>query len=558
MPRVSRKRKNQIQKENLCPRYLAASYARVSVKNGGHGREETLNVQQEICREYTAKKPEIELLYEISDNGISGTTFARDGFEELMELVRSGKVNCIIVKDFSRFGRDAIECVEMIDEVFPKLGVRFISILDEYDSENPSCQKDRVSRILKHFMNDYYARIVSKQLIQAHKVSREKGEFWGNRPPYGYRRSDESSKKLVPYQPEGAVVRKIFSLYVIEGKSTYEITRILNYLGVLTPAESYHGSKEYTKQRRKPIWLQSTVMGILRNPACIGALAYGKTKQALCENIPLRLIPKDNWEIVFGVMEPLVEKSLYDMAQVQLKERWIQLKEHWERNPNKTQAANGPLLGRIFCAKCGRRLRRESVGKEARTYLIYSCPNAPQEYHGCSLSYLREDAVLEALKAAFLYQVGLAENCMEKYGETFYRQLGKELEDRAKRLSEKYRQYEAKKKTAFENYALGILDKDSYQEVKAIYEEEEKESKRELIEFQQYKEDILEKLRIRIEWGDQLLRHTKLEEITREIVENFIEGIYIYSKTELEIKFWFADIFEKGMEEEGLCYDARR
>ena len=86
-----------------------------------------------------------------------------------------------------------------------------------------------------------------------------------------------------------------------------------------------------------------------------------------------------------------------------------------------------------------------------------------------------------------MYQVGLAENCMEKYGETFYRQLGKELEDRAKRLSEKYRQYEAKKKTAFENYALGILDKDSYQEVKAIYEEEEKESKRELIEFQQYK-----------------------------------------------------------------------
>ena len=157
-----------------------------------------------------------------------------------------------------------------------------------------------------------------------------------------------------------------------------------------------------------------------------------------------------------------------------------------------------------------------------------------------------------------MYQVGLAESCMEKYGKTFYRQLCKELEDRAKRLSEKYRQYEDKKKTAFENYALGILDKDSYQEVKAIYEEEEKESKRELIEFQQYKEDILEKLRIRIEWGRQLLHHTKLEEITREIVENFIEGIYIYSKTELEIKFWFADIFEKGMEEEGLCYDARR
>ena len=144
--------------------------------------------------------------------------------------------------------------------------------MDEYDSENPSCQKDRVSRILKHFMNDYYARIVSKQLIQAHKTSREKGEFWGSRPPYGYRRSDESSKKLVPYQPEGDIVRKIFSLYAIEGKSTYEITRILNHLEIPTPAESYYRAKKYAKKRRKPIWLQSTVMGILRNPACIGAL----------------------------------------------------------------------------------------------------------------------------------------------------------------------------------------------------------------------------------------------------------------------------------------------
>ena len=94
-------------------------------------------------------------------------------------------------------------------------------------------------------------------------------------------------------------MRKIFSLYAIEGKSTYEITRTLNHLGIPTPAESYHRAKEYTKQRKKAIWLQTSVTGILRNPACIGALAYGKTKQALCENIPLRLIPKDNWEIDF-------------------------------------------------------------------------------------------------------------------------------------------------------------------------------------------------------------------------------------------------------------------
>lgn len=547
MPRVSRKRKNQTQAINWRQKYQAVSYARVSVKNGGHGREDTLPVQQEICKSYIKKKPEMELLYEISDNGVSGTTFARKGFERLMELVRSGKINCIVVKDFSRFGRDAIESVELIDEVFPKLGVRFISILDEYDSENPSCQKDRVFQILKHFMNDYYARTVSKQLIQAHKSSREKGEFWGNRPPYGYRRSEESSKRLIPYPPEGEVVRKIFSLYVIEGKSTYEIARILNHLCIPTPAESYHEKKVHGEQKKKPIWLQSAVVGILKNPACIGALAYGKTKRALCENIPLQLIPKESWEIAFDVMEPLIERSVYDMAQTQLKEKWTRQKEHWKENPDKIKGANGPFLGRIYCAKCGRRLDRRNIGKEKKDYLVYRCPNTVQEYNGCSLSYLREDTVLEAAKAAFLYQARLAEKSTYKYGENFYHQLKQELEDKLKKLSEKYRQYGEKKKTAFENYALGILDKDSYQEVKAIYENAEEESRKELTEFQKYKEDILEKLEVRMEWSRQLLQHTEINEITRGIVENFIEGIYIYSKTEIEIKFWFSDIFEKEL-----------
>lgn len=558
MPRTSRKRKNQMQEENWKPKYQVASYVRVSVKNGGHGREDTLPVQQEICRSYIKKKPEMELLYEISDNGISGTTFARKGFEQLMELVRSGKVSCVVVKDFSRFGRNAIESVELIDEVFPRLGVRFISILDEYDSENPSCQKDRVFQILKHFMNDYYARIVSKQLIQAHKASREKGEFWGNRPPYGYRRSEESSKKLVPYQPEGDIVRKIFSLYVIEGKSTYEIARILNYLHIPTPAESYHGKKAHRGQKKRAIWLQSTVVGILKNPVCIGALAYGKTKRALCENIPLQLIPKENWEIAFDVMEPLIAKSLYDVAQTQLKERWMCLKEHWKKNPDRTRGANGPFLGRIYCAKCGRRLRRKNVGKEKKEYLIYSCPSTSQEYSGCSLSYLREDTVLEAVKAALLYQARLTEKSIYKYGENFYHQLKRELEDKLRRLSEKYRQYGEKKKIAFENYALGILDKDSYQEVKDIYEKAEEDSRREFTEFQKYKEDMLEKLRVRMEWSHQLLQYTEVKEITRGIVESFVEGIYIYSKTEIEIKFWFSDIFEKELWEEEVCYGERR
>lgn len=134
----------------------------------------------------------------------------------------------------------------------------------------------------------------------------------------------------------------------------------------------------------------------------------------------------------------------------------------------------------------------------------------------------------------------------------------RELEEKLKRLLDKYHQYGKKKKTAFENYALGILDKDSYQEVKNIYENAERDSQRELIAFQKYKEDTLNCLRVRIEWSRQLLQHTKLKEITKGMVENFIEGIYIYSKTEIEIQFWFADIFENALLEEEVGHEKER
>lgn len=126
-----------------------------------------------------------------------------------------------------------------------------------------------------------------------------------------------------------------------------------------------------------------------------------KTRQALCKNIPLELIPKENWEIVFDVMEPLIEKSLYDMAQTQMKERWLLLEEQWKKNPDKVKASNGPFLGKIYCAKCGRKLRRANTGSVEKANLIYKCPNTQNEYHGCSLSYLREDAILKAVKEAF-------------------------------------------------------------------------------------------------------------------------------------------------------------
>ena len=180
MPRVSRrKQKGEVQEAPQVRYYRTAVYVRLSRKDGGHGRRDSIYIQKQICTDFVKKHSEMLLAEIYVDNGVTGTNFNREAFERLMADVRAGNIDCIIVKDFSRFGRDAIDAVDLIDVIFPSLDVRFISVLDDYDSENPACVQDRVSNILKHFMNDYYAREVSAKLVQAHKQSREKGEFWG-------------------------------------------------------------------------------------------------------------------------------------------------------------------------------------------------------------------------------------------------------------------------------------------------------------------------------------------------------------------------------------------
>lgn len=216
MPKVS-KRGQRRQSSKPEVKYLRTYiYVRLSEKDGGHGRRDSIYIQKQICEDYAKKHPEMLVVKVYADNGVTGTTFQRDAFEELMEDVANKKVDCIIVKDFARFGRDALDAVDLIDVIFPTLNIRFVSVMDEYDSANPACVEDRTTNILKHFMNDYYAREVSEKLVQAHRLSRERGEFWGSRPPYGYQRAEENSKKLVPEPEEAEIIRQIFYWYVFE------------------------------------------------------------------------------------------------------------------------------------------------------------------------------------------------------------------------------------------------------------------------------------------------------------------------------------------------------
>lgn len=554
MPRISkRKNRNLPQMEQKTCYYRTYIYLRLSEKDGGHGRRESIETQKQICDDFIKQHPELLVTKTFVDNGITGTTFERPEFSQLMEDARNKKVDCIVVKDFSRFGRDALDAVDLIDVIFPTLNIRFISVLDEYDSENPSCVQDRVNNILKHFMNDYYAREVSVKLIQAHKLSRNKGEFWGARPPYGYKRSDESSKLLVPDEEEKKTIQQIFNWYVFDGMSAIEIAKALNRAEIPSPSESYIRKKQDSVgYGSRNLWYGEVVSAIVQNPVYIGAAVYGKSKQMLHQNIPMKMIPRNEWEIMENVREPLVEKAIFEKALQIAKERWETYGEIWSVKEDTMRADHAVFQGKIYCENCDRKMMQRWA-KNQKVF-SYFCKTAKLSGSRCNLLFVNEKYIKKAVKSAIKYQIDLAVDYKKKYGEEFYRQLEIEMTQNLKAAITKYESYESKLELLFEHYAMGVLSKEEYIQIKTQYMHEQQEAHENTEKTQKRKEVLLDTLRTKLDWIEELLKYQHNMELTKEMVNRLIQKVVVKSSGEFLVCFWFGDIFEDEIDQGGVSY----
>ena len=216
------------------PTYLAVGYARLSIfETRDRADSEALQNQKELLRQYIVNAPELQLVGIFEDNGQTGTNFDRAGFETMMETVRSGRANCIVVKDLSRFGRDYVEAGNYLEHIFPFMGVRFISISDGYDSADATTA-DCLTVALKNMVNQMYSKDISRKSGSVLREKMRRGEFIGAFASYGYRKDPADGHRIV-IDPEAAgVVREIFRRK-LEGQSDTAITRWLNTAGVPSP-----------------------------------------------------------------------------------------------------------------------------------------------------------------------------------------------------------------------------------------------------------------------------------------------------------------------------------
>lgn len=366
-------------------RFLAAMYLRLSkddsdVGNVKKGRlkseSNSIGNQRELIRAFIHKQQDMELYDSYVDNGFSGSNFDRPEFKRMINDIETGKVNCVIVKDLSRFGRDYIESGRYIQKIFPALSVRFIAIIDHYDSFQADGLESGIVVPVKNFINDSYCRDISIKVKSQFEVKRKNGECIAPFAPYGYKKADNKSF-LVPDEYAADIVRKIFA-WKIEGMAILAIAEKLNGLGILSP-------KEYKKSigihykggfsgAVKSKWSSTTIKRILTNEIYLGHMVQGKREKINYKLKKSMDKPQEKWIKVENTHEAVISKDQFWIVQNLLKA---------DGRISPVTEENSLFMGILFCGDCGEQMiRRVNYYKDTKkVYYICSTKNRGE---GCS------------------------------------------------------------------------------------------------------------------------------------------------------------------------------
>lgn len=301
------------------PVFYTASYARLSVESSV-SKSDSIKSQQMLICEYMEGRKEFVLVGEYADDGISGTRFERQAFDRMLDGVREGRINCIIVKDLSRFGRDYIEVGNYLEKVFPLLGVRFISLDEEYDSYERGCGDKRLAVILKNLVNEYVAKDVSARVSAVCAAKQERGEYDGGCAPYGYAFADSRKSGFVPDEGPAGIIREIFS-WAIQGNPPGKIAGWLTEMGVNPPGVYRRRGELYRKSGEERCWSETTVRYILSNSVYAGHMALHKVSGSKAEGVRRVRLDETQWKITENTHRAIITEENFRKVQEILRMR---------------------------------------------------------------------------------------------------------------------------------------------------------------------------------------------------------------------------------------------
>lgn len=292
--------------------WKAALYVRLSIEDNGLQKRESVDNQLGLLLNFVKQLEDIIVVQTYIDNGETGTDLERPEWEKLIHEVKNKKINCIVVKDLSRFARNYIEAGDYLEKIFPFLDVRFIAVNDCYDSSNLLFKENELTVSLKNLINDYYAKDISNKIMSSFRIKKDNGEFIGSKAPYGYLLKDNH---FILDKEAADVVKMIFEL-TLQGNSVYAIAKILNEKQILSPS-AYACKKGVKKYRNSQnvLWQAQAVTRILYNETYIGNLVQERTNKSIHTKEKIGLRSEDKWIIIPNAHEAIVDKKTFEEIQ---------------------------------------------------------------------------------------------------------------------------------------------------------------------------------------------------------------------------------------------------
>lgn len=545
MARVSRKQKVRSDVSSTFTKrekeYIVGAYARLSKEE--ERNDHKLDNQEQLIQEFIRNNPQFFLHKIYRDNGCTGTNFQRPAFEQLMKDVKGGVINCIIVKDLSRLGRNHIETEQYIQVLFPVLDTRFIAINDNFDTLNPD---NDITVSLKNIVNEAYARDISRKIFSAKQTQRLRGDFVGNIPPFGYEKAKENPHKLVINEETEPVIKRIF-LLKLEGKTNTEIAKILNEMGEIAPMTYwYRRGKVHHEKYANRIWEATTVKVILRNQMYVGDMVQGKKLKCFAEGqTKVKVQKKEDYVIVKNMHEPLIERRLFERVQ-QICDEELQRNRKKRNQYYDIPSTEGLLDGLIFSIEGQKMYRVRNVYENQRiTYNYVAHRTRKHDGSYFTFFYISEIQVFPGLEQAVFTHIQLLFT-LEKLlnNEKYKRKITEKQrckEREVVQLKDDLSKCTEKIASLYKDVCDGILTFTEYEELKAQYVKNREYVKAKLQEMETDHQGI------------QLLsdHHNKNRniyenilkkgELTRGLLQLLIKKVVVVEKTKIAVTFRFED-----------------
>lgn len=540
--------------------YYTAVYLRLSKEDSDlslHDNKKESNSitnQKLIIEEFLKAMPEVEIYDYYIDDGYSGSNFERPDFKRMREDIYEGKVNMVIVKDFSRFGREYIDTGRYIQKIFPRLGIRFISVIDHFDSNAATANDMHLLVPVKNFVNDNYCRDISQRVRTHQEAMRKNGLYIGAYVAYGYKKDSDDKNTIVIDEQAADIVKKIFT-WRLSGMNVYSIVSKLNELGIPSPMayKRMQGINFKTgfSEGNQTMWCDSTVYGILKNKIYVGVLEQGKKSRISYKVKKTVNKPRDEWAVLEDNHDAIISKSDFKKVEQLSKRDTKRSKE--ERNVYL-------FSGMLFCKDCKKQMTRRCTKYKGKQYVSYICSTYNKQ-QGCTRHGIKEEQITEIVLKALqekIELVGKLKNMLDiavftkDHTKDFTKDLTNDLPNSVKedliaydmRIREKkieHSQCSGVISTLYDDLQEGIIKEEEYVNYRRIYEEKLRLLESQIISITKEMDMLIENKKKSRDWIRQVYDLGNLTELNRLILVSLVDRIYCGEDNQILIKLRYQD-----------------